>query len=88
MGRRLTIDPAEGPAVTIPVAAGLLYSGLAADNNPEGTASLDTGNRKTIIRACPLPGWLRRLGMGGVLFFLVKGLLWLTLPGLFWAVSP
>ena len=24
--------------------------------------------------------WLKRLGMGGFLFFLIKGLLWLTVP--------
>ena len=26
--------------------------------------------------------WARRLGVGGFLFFLVKGLLWLTVPAL------
>jgi hypothetical protein len=26
------------------------------------------------------PAWLRRLGLGGFFFFLVKGLAWLTLP--------
>lgn len=25
-------------------------------------------------------GWLKRLGVGGFLFFLVKGLLWLAVP--------
>ncbi len=30
---------------------------------------------------CPIP-WLARLGIGAFLFFLVKGLLWLTLPAL------
>ncbi len=28
------------------------------------------------------PPWLRRLGMAGFLFFLVKGLLWLLAPAL------
>ncbi|MBI3774045.1 MAG: hypothetical protein HY273_00555 [Gammaproteobacteria bacterium] len=28
--------------------------------------------------ACPM--WLRRLGVAGFVFFLVKGLLWLTVP--------
>jgi len=28
--------------------------------------------------ACPM--WLRRLGVAGFIFFLVKGLLWLTVP--------
>ena len=27
-----------------------------------------------------LPAWLRRVGLGGFVFFLVKGLLWLTVP--------
>jgi len=26
--------------------------------------------------------WLKRLGLLGFLFFLIKGLLWLTVPGL------
>lgn len=35
--------------------------------------------------ACPLRasgprGWLRRLGFAGFMFFLIKGLLWLTVP--------
>lgn len=29
-------------------------------------------------RICPL--WLRRLGVAGFVFFLVKGLLWLIVP--------
>jgi len=29
--------------------------------------------------ACP---WLKRLGVAGFVFFLLKGLLWLTVPGL------
>jgi len=27
-------------------------------------------------------GWLQRLGVAGFLFFLIKGLLWLAVPGL------
>jgi hypothetical protein len=27
-----------------------------------------------------LPPWLRRLGLAGFLFFLIKGLLWLLVP--------
>jgi len=26
------------------------------------------------------PAWLKRLGVGGFLFFLIKGLLWLLVP--------
>ena len=32
--------------------------------------------------AQPAPAWARRLGVGGFLFFLVKGLLWLAVPAL------
>lgn len=28
------------------------------------------------------PAWVKRLGVGGFLFFLVKGLLWLIVPGM------
>lgn len=35
-----------------------------------------------IVRTLPQPAWLRRLGVGGFLFFLVKGLLWLTVPAM------
>jgi len=33
--------------------------------------------------------WIKRLGFWGVLFFLLKGLLWLLVPGLlaFWATN-
>jgi hypothetical protein len=31
---------------------------------------------------CPLPKWGRRLGAAAFLFFLIKGLLWLIIPGL------
>jgi hypothetical protein len=31
---------------------------------------------------CPLPKWARRLGLGAFLFFLIKGLAWLIVPGL------
>lgn len=34
----------------------------------------------TSSRAWPL--WFRRAGLAGVLFFLAKGLLWLSLPAL------
>ena len=27
-------------------------------------------------------GWLKRLGFGGFMFFLIKGLLWLAIPAL------
>ena len=28
------------------------------------------------------PAWLKRLGVGGFLFFLLKGLLWLMVPAI------
>lgn len=30
----------------------------------------------------PPPVWLKRLGVGGFLFFLIKGALWLMVPAL------
>jgi hypothetical protein len=33
-------------------------------------------------KACPLPKWSRRLGAASILFFLIKGLLWLLIPAL------
>ena len=38
--------------------------------------------RQWIARRCPLPPWLRRIGLLGFLFFFLKGMLWLTVPGL------
>ena len=34
-------------------------------------------NPKAILT---LPAWLRRLGIGGFAFFLVKGILWIAVP--------
>jgi hypothetical protein len=32
-------------------------------------------------QACPVKNrWIRRIGAAGFLFFLIKGLLWLTVP--------
>lgn len=38
---------------------------------------------------CPIPQWLRRLGVAGFLFFLIKGLLWLIVPAVaaWWAAA-
>lgn len=41
---------------------------------------MQTSIRQFIIKRCPAPVWLRRLGLAGFLFFLVKGLLWLIVP--------
>ena len=38
---------------------------------------MQTASRNTPV---VLPAWLRRAGIGGFVFFLVKGLLWLTVP--------
>ncbi len=29
---------------------------------------------------CPAVGWVKRFGVAGFLFFLIKGLLWLIVP--------
>jgi hypothetical protein len=33
-------------------------------------------------RNCPALGWVKRFGVAGLLFFLIKGLLWLIVPAL------
>jgi hypothetical protein len=33
-------------------------------------------------RKCPAVGWMKRFGVAGFLFFLIKGLLWLVVPTL------
>lgn len=33
-------------------------------------------------RKCPAVRWVKRFGVAGFLFFLIKGLLWLIVPGL------
>jgi hypothetical protein len=37
----------------------------------------------TSVTSCTRPGLLRRLGVAGLVFFLVKGLFWLAAPFLF-----
>lgn len=49
---------------------------------------MDTEFKQWLACRCPLPVWLRRIGAGGFLFFLIKGLVWLVLPGILWAVAP
>ena len=41
---------------------------------------------KSQYRRCPLPRWTARFGLAGLLFFLIKGLLWLAAPAVlaFW----
>ncbi len=39
-------------------------------------------NNGPITQAKPQPAWLRRLGVGGFLFFFIKGMLWLTVPAM------
>jgi hypothetical protein len=34
------------------------------------------------IKNCPAYRWMKRFGVAGFLFFLVKGLLWLIVPAL------
>ncbi len=38
--------------------------------------------KQYIIERCPVPLWLRRLGLAGFLFFFIKGMLWLIVPAL------
>ena len=45
---------------------------------------MDTILSEGFLKPLPLRPWLARLGRAGFLFFLVKGLAWLVLPGLVW----
>jgi len=38
--------------------------------------------QETRKRKCPAVRWTKRFGMAAFLFFLIKGLLWLIVPGL------
>ncbi len=37
-------------------------------------------NEEPKKRKCPAVGWMKRFGVAGFLFFLIKGLLWLIVP--------
>jgi len=39
-------------------------------------------NEEPRKRKCPAVGWVKRFGIAGFLFFLIKGLLWLIVPAL------
>lgn len=43
--------------------------------------------KQYLVERCPLPPWLRRLGLVGFLFFLIKGLLWLLVPAILWLLG-
>jgi hypothetical protein len=43
--------------------------------------------KQFLLNHCPLPVWLRRVGLAGFLFFLIKGLLWLLVPAALWLLS-
>jgi hypothetical protein len=46
------------------------------------TAHADSGFAMESPRTLKAKSWMRRLGLAGFLFFLVKGLLWLAAPTL------
>jgi len=37
-------------------------------------------NEEPKKRKCPAVNWMKRFGVAGFLFFLIKGLLWLIVP--------
>ncbi len=49
-----------------------LYEGFSVENMHPASTS----------RGSTLKRWVKKLGFWGFLFFLVKGLLWLTIPAL------
>ena len=65
-------------------ACGYSVAGLQSLRCPECGADLRATGIESQRRAwrCPLPKWGRRLGAAAFLFFLIKGLLWLIIPGL------
>ena len=38
--------------------------------------------KEFIAKRCPVPPLLRRIGFYGFMFFFLKGMLWLTVPGI------
>lgn len=42
---------------------------------------------RQIIARCPAPPWLRQAGKLGLLFFLIKGLMWLVVPWLLLVIA-
>lgn len=42
---------------------------------------MKTVNAAVVSPKAP-PAWLKKIGVGGFLFFLAKGLLWLTVPAM------
>lgn len=41
--------------------------------------------KQFLRQRCPLPAATRRLGLAGLMFFAIKGLLWLVAPLVLWA---
>ena len=54
----------------------------AAAASPDATDSAGETDAAEAPPASPVRIWIRRFGVAGFLFFLVKGLLWLSLPTL------
>lgn len=51
------------------------------EQNTATSETAATAAPKAQSEACPVKNkWVRRLGAAGFLFFLIKGLLWLTVP--------
>lgn len=57
-----------------------MNEGKAETGVSGGAESAGAGTARWL--GCPVPAWARRLGAAAFLFFLIKGLLWLTVPAL------
>jgi hypothetical protein len=56
---------------------------MSAPVMPELMKEVDMRSMSGVIaQPGPRQAWLRRLGLGGFMFFLAKGLLWLTVPAM------
>jgi hypothetical protein len=54
--------------------------GLCRKSYPSATA--DATDKLRLLEPMSLKTWIKKLGFWGFVFFLLKGLLWLTIPAL------
>jgi hypothetical protein len=40
-------------------------------------SAMENSLKQFIATHCPIPVWLRRLGLAGLLFFFIKGMMWI-----------
>lgn len=55
---------------------------VEGSTNPEHTEPQHSESEIPVKRQTRTRTWIKRLGFWGLMFFLLKGLLWLTIPAL------